>query len=274
MKSQTDASVSMKCIFCGSDSSGSRAVEHVIPESIGNTEHILKPGIVCDTCNNYFASKVEGPLMSDPYFRYQCSQADIPSKKGRPARVRGLHPRSRSTIELQRNLDGSGISVGAAFEKDEERWTESVLNSETGSIYVPLPTAPDKVLMSRFLAEAAVECLALRIVDLNGGADEIVSERGLDPIRDYARRGIRNRVWPFHARRLYPAAYGFVKPGQEPYEVIHEWVFDALEGDGLYFVFALFGVEYTLNLGEPEIDSYQAWLSANSDRSPLYPNGL
>lgn len=109
---------SMNCIFCKGDSGGSRSVEHVIPESLGNTEHILNTGIVYDQCNNYFASKVEGPLLSDPYFQYQFSQADIATKKGRPSRVRGLHPQSRTVIEIVRNLDGSGISVGAAFEND------------------------------------------------------------------------------------------------------------------------------------------------------------
>ena len=49
----------MNCIFCKGDSSQSLSGEHVIPESLGNTEHILKAGIVCDQCNNYIASKVK-----------------------------------------------------------------------------------------------------------------------------------------------------------------------------------------------------------------------
>jgi hypothetical protein len=264
----------VKCIFCKRDSSGSRSVEHVIPESLGNTEHLLKPGIVCDTCNNYFASKVEGPLLSEPYFRYQCSIADIPSKKGRPARVRGVHLESRTSIELIRSLDSSGISVGAAFEKDENRWIESVQNVETGRIYMPIPAAPNEIVLSRFLAKVAVECLALRVVDLDGGIDGLVSERALDPLRDYARKGQSKQVWPFHARPLYPADFAFVGSGQKPYEVLHEWVFTDLDEVGLYFVFALFGIEYSFNLSEPEIETYKAWLGANSGKSLLYPNGL
>jgi hypothetical protein len=264
----------MNCIFCKGDSAGSRSVEHVLPESLGNTEHILNPGIVCDQCNNYFASKLEGPLLSDPYFRYQCSQGHIPTKKGRPSRVRGLHPQSRTVIEVVRNLDGSGISVGAAFENDEKRWVGAILKAENGRIYVPHPTAPNETLMSRFLAKVAVECLALRVVERDDGINEVVSERALDPLRDYARRGPANPIWPFNTRSLYPPAFAFTKTGQEPYEVLHEWVFTGLDGEGLYFVLGLFGVEYTLNLGEREIESYLVWLNANSDRSPLYPNGI
>ena len=129
----------MHCIFCKNDSSASRSKEHVIPESLGNTEHVLGAGIVCDQCNSYFASSVEEPLLSDSYFRDQCSRAGILSKKGWPQRVRGLHPQSRSIIELVRHVDGSGISVGAAFEKDEQRWVEAVSPGRGGRIYIPHP---------------------------------------------------------------------------------------------------------------------------------------
>jgi hypothetical protein len=264
----------MNCIFCKAASIKSRSVEHVIPESLGNTEHVLKSGVVCDQCNNYFASKVEGPLLSDPYLRSQCSQAHIASKKGRPARMRGLHPQSGSVIEVVRNLDGSGISVGAAFEKDENRWAESVMRSEEGRIYMPRPTSPDVVLMSRFLAKVAIECLALKLIEKDRGLEAVLSEPALDPIRNFARRGPPMPIWPFHSRTLYPADFGFSLPGQEPYEVLHEWMFTGLGGDSLYFVLGLFGVEYTLNIGEREIESYTVWLTASSEASPLYPRGI
>lgn len=38
----------MHCIFCKCDSTNSKSVEHIIPESLGNKSHILRPGIVCD----------------------------------------------------------------------------------------------------------------------------------------------------------------------------------------------------------------------------------
>ena len=49
----------MRCIFCKQDSSNSKNVEHIIPESLGSTKHILGKGIVCDKCNNYFSREVE-----------------------------------------------------------------------------------------------------------------------------------------------------------------------------------------------------------------------
>lgn len=51
----------MKCIFCKDSSDNSTSVEHIIPESLGNKD-ILPKGIVCDSCNNYFAVKKKSKL--------------------------------------------------------------------------------------------------------------------------------------------------------------------------------------------------------------------
>jgi hypothetical protein len=246
----------------------------VIPESLGNTEHILPPGVVCDKCNNYFACKVEGPLLADPYFRDLCFRTDIISKKGRTPRVRGIHMQSRIEIELSRDLDGSGVGIAAAFEKDERRWIESVRGSTTGKLIIPMPTAPDQGLMARFLAKVALECLALRLVVIEGGIDEIVTKSGLDPIRDYARKGSTKLTWPFHTRVLYSPDFTFADSGQRPYEVLHEWIFLYLSETMFYLVIAIFGVEYALNLGEPEIETYKSWLLENANKSLLHPDGF
>lgn len=73
----------MKCIFCKSDSSQSVSVEHIIPESLGNIEHVLPKGMVCDSCNNYFSIKIEKPLLESPYFISLRSQNLIENKRGR-----------------------------------------------------------------------------------------------------------------------------------------------------------------------------------------------
>ena len=264
----------MTCIFCKLDSSGSHSVEHIIPESLGNTEHVLAAGIVCDRCNNYFSNHVEGPLLADPYFADQRFRASIKTKKGKAPRVQGLHLQSRVELELYRNLDSSGISVGAAHEKDEAVWVESLLKrSEAGSFLIPTPDAPSESLMSRFLAKLALECLARRLADVDGGISEIASKPELDPIRNYARRGYPKN-WPFHCRRLYPADFAFAETGRSPYEVLHEWTLLYEDDQLLYLVVAIFGVEYAINLGEPEIATYAVWLKDNHHSSPLYPNGL
>ncbi len=263
----------MNCIFCKSESSMSRSVEHILPESVGNAEHVLPPGTVCDGCNNYFASKIEQPLLQDPYFREQCSLAGILSKKGNLPRVRALHPQSRTIVELVRHLDGSGISIGAAFESDEKRWIESLQRHESGRIYVSHPTEPDAVLMARFLGKIALECLALEVLKSQDNADMVASEPALDRLRNYVRRGPPKPEWPFCCRALYPADFAFHEDGSEPYEVLHEWSFLWI-GEQLHLVLALFGVEYAINLNQSDRAPYDGWVAENPGRSPLYPNGL
>lgn len=70
------------CIFCHKDSSTSKSVEHIIPESLGNKEHILPKGYVCDACNNYFSVKIEKELLAQPYFVSMRRRNDIRTKKG------------------------------------------------------------------------------------------------------------------------------------------------------------------------------------------------
>ncbi|MCZ8293407.1 MAG: hypothetical protein O9312_07815 [Hylemonella sp.] len=73
----------MRCIFCKSDSGSSCSVEHIIPESIGNTNHTLPKGAVCDACNQYFARKVERPLLESSLFRHLRAGMGIANKRGR-----------------------------------------------------------------------------------------------------------------------------------------------------------------------------------------------
>lgn len=72
-----------KCIFCKQDSTNSKSIEHIIPESLGNDELILDKGIVCDSCNNYFSREVEGPVLNLDGFKRLRFYELIESKKGR-----------------------------------------------------------------------------------------------------------------------------------------------------------------------------------------------
>ncbi|WP_442948483.1 HNH endonuclease [Nostoc sp.] len=81
----------MHCIFCKCNSSSSTSREHIIPESFGNKEHTLPPGVVCDRCNNYIARKVEKPLLDSPYFKEQRFKMSIPSKRNKIPMIRGIH---------------------------------------------------------------------------------------------------------------------------------------------------------------------------------------
>jgi hypothetical protein len=55
-----------KCIYCLSEEGPFGSQEHVLPESLGNTEMLLAPGIVCDPCNHGTLSQLDQILIQFP----------------------------------------------------------------------------------------------------------------------------------------------------------------------------------------------------------------
>lgn len=262
----------MRCIFCKTNSDQSISVEHIIPESLGNKEHILPRGVVCDKCNNYFSRKIEKPLLNSCYFQYARSRNRIPTKKGRFPTSKAYHPESGAIIELVG--DENGWSVFASTEEDEHKFIKNLLTSSHGSFIVPNPRQPsedDRYLVSRFLGKVALEALAQRVLHVEDGLDEIVDKPELDDLRNYVRRGSQSLVWPYHEREIYPESGYFFSEAGEPYEVLHEYTLLYTEANELYVVVAILGIEYVLNMGGPEIDGYIDWLKVNGGKSPLYP---
>jgi hypothetical protein len=80
----------MRCIFCKNDSTNSKSVEHIIPESLGNKNNILPKGVVCDSCNSYFGSKIEKAVLEMPYFKSLRGRIMIENKKGKISSVSGF----------------------------------------------------------------------------------------------------------------------------------------------------------------------------------------
>lgn len=91
----------MECIFCHKDSSTSKSIEHIIPESLGNTDYLLPNGYVCDECNHYFAIKVEKKLLSQPYFVSMRSRNGILTKKGKFVREKMIFPSVLKSCEVE-----------------------------------------------------------------------------------------------------------------------------------------------------------------------------
>jgi hypothetical protein len=123
---------------------------------------------------------------------------------------------------------------------------------------------------SRFIGKIGLEALALRLQHMHGANDELVNHEGLDQLRAYVRRGSQKVPWPVHVRRIYPEGHVF----DTPHQVIHEWTLLYTQNLELFAVVAIFGVEFTINLWEPTLDTYMAWLISNNNQSPLYPNTL
>ena len=258
----------MRCIFCKSNSDLSVSIEHIVPESLGNKDHVLPRGWVCDSCNNYLATKVEKPFLDSLYGRNSRATMAVPNKRGRIPPVEGLHPMSRTRLEIVPSEDG--YCVYPAPGEDASRWEESILNNKGGHFYIPTPDLPEPDnTTARFIAKIAFEALAFRCLNVPGWNDELVDKKELDELRKYVRLGNSNHVWPVHTRRIYAPDFCFSDWAQ-PSQVLHEFDILATAGDEYFVVIAIFGVEYAINLGGPELGGYHAWLRSHDNKSPLY----
>ncbi|MBY3125544.1 HNH endonuclease [Rhizobium laguerreae] len=259
-----------KCIFCRGDATQSRSIEHIVPESLGNFEHTLPPGIVCDRCNNYFARKIEGPLLETEYFRHLRSMMAVPNKRGRIPPMSGHISHSKIPINIW--MDTTGIFVEP---KDRSRASElerTLLAETQGTLLVPVPhkSQVDPHLMSRFIGKVAIEALALRVIQVEGWREELLTNEGIEPLRRFVRVGDRPKEWQFYRRNLYRFDRRFIEE-TDVFEVLHEYDFVYTEKRLLFFVMAIFGEEFAIDMGNPEILSYETYLREQDGVSPLYP---
>lgn len=258
---------SMRCIFCKQDSSTSRTIEHTIPEALGNKEHTLPLGVVCDDCNNYFGLKVEKPLLDSDYFRQIRARNQISNKESRVPTINGILLPGVIPIEMM--WDKEGHSIFPTRERDTSKLINLIHNTQKGELIIPILERPDEQLMSRFLAKLALETLASRFLAVPDGLNEVIDKSELDELRHYARFGSPQNSWPYYTRNLYPEGKLFPE-GIEIFEVLHEYNLLYTESHELYLVVVILGIEYVLNMGGPEIDGYLEWLKQHNFRSPLY----
>ncbi len=257
----------MNCIFCKKVSDDSKSVEHIVPESLGNTDHCLPKGIVCDKCNNYFASKIEQPVLEKPYFKNMRHRNFIRSKRGRLVPGKALFP----------HKDGGWADIrldekGFIFDPKDEHIINLIKTGKINSLIIPTIRQPEEndPQISRFLAKMGLEFLALKFAHDSGWLNNIASEKELDPIRNYVRLG-NKKNWKYHQRRIYEEEDRFIDVVNhlEPYEILHEFDFLFIERRVMYFVIVFMGIEFAINMMESETNFYIQWLEENDGISPV-----
>lgn len=254
----------MRCIFCLSDSAQSRSKEHIIPESLGNKSHILPRGVVCDSCNNYFSREVEKPFIDTPAIELLRFHQALESKRGRIPPINGaILP--NVPVKVTRHADLNSTSVDVPIEAYE--W---LATAKRGTLILPtsLPL-PAGSIVSRFLAKVGLEAMAERLCNHPEGLDYLCDELQLNPIRTHARRG-RYPSWPIHMRRIYDANGKIYRSDGLAEQIVHEFDFLVTPANEWYFVLAIFGFEFVINMGGPDIEGYIHWLAENNNESPLY----
>ena len=270
----------MHCIFCHKNSSTSKSREHIIPESLGNKEHFLPKGYVCDECNHYFAIKIENELLSQPYFVSMRFRNEILTKKGKLVRQKMVFPGAMKSTDVVMQTTENGII--ASFDDDE--LYEAIKAGKTSKMiepYIPEPKYPNKI-MSRFLAKCAYEYflynMGMEKYDLC--VQELLCEESdiLKDLREYARYG-KGEFWQYNQRRIYSEGDVVFNQNEDlNYEILHEMKLFTREykrfPNGnveaeVYFVMAIAGIEYAICISDPNISEYQKWLEEHNGLSPL-----
>lgn len=256
----------MRCLFCKRASDASKSKEHILPESLGNSLHTLPPRIVCDSCNNYFSREVEKPFLESEAIRSLRFAEALPSKRGRIPQLDAiLTPIGSPAIVTRHNREPLVTDVLVPADA-----LPKIAEIRTGElIFAAPPGFPIGTIMSRFLAKCALEAMVWRLLSVPGGAEYLIDEKQLDPIRDHARKGY-TPIWPYHVRSLYPSNKPWVEKSGRVVQVMHEFDVLATDWGEWFFVMAIFGREFAINYGGPEIDGYERWLRENGNASPLY----
>jgi hypothetical protein len=223
---------------------------------------------VCDRCNNYFASKIEQPVLNSDYFRHARFRNAIPNKKGRIPTLEVIFGPNGEELGMYRTTKGLQ-GIYPLDQKSANSWLSHLFREGGGTIYIPKAQPACVRDVSRFLAKMALEILAYRVSTLPGWYEAVVGKVELDEIRKYARYG-QGPTWPFYERRIYPEHQKREMVGIAPYEVLHEFDLLYTSWQELFAVICIFGVEYTINLGGPEIEGYLRWLNENNNTSYLY----
>ncbi|MGI6782353.1 MAG: HNH endonuclease [Acholeplasmataceae bacterium] len=152
-----------RCIFCKESSEHSKSVEHIIPESLGNDTYILQPGIVCDKCNNYFARKVEKPILDSEDYKTVRFYQYIKSKKGKIPKSTALIAGHEVMLHWENIKGVPSLMMGVSSEGIRDIFNKKPKLFLTKSIN--LDNSDLKYEMSRFLAKIAYEMMIYLILD-------------------------------------------------------------------------------------------------------------
>lgn len=262
----------MRCIFCKEPSHASKSVEHIIPESLGNTRHVLPKGIVCDSCNNYFAREVEGPILNHPMLRNHRAWNGIRTKKGKLPSFIGHDAVSGLAINMRLRGDGEpqvGVERASDWEPLFDAWTAE----ETAPAFVfDLEAKSPSKMMSRFLAKIAFERIYQDLKRAGEPAlvDHLMNDSHWERLRRWARHGDCYDEWPFSDRRVYPDGTLMRHPDTG------EWTKAGLSMrlfhnrlPETFFALGIHGREFVINVGGASIKGYELWLEEKAHISPL-----
>lgn len=178
------------CLFCAS-SGPFATLEHIVPESLGNDDLVLKNEI-CDKCQNYFGKEIENYVLSKTPIGVWRVLLGIKAKSGKtpsinvaqPTEERGVFPSihpHHDNIGYTLHEDGS-VSVDI----DDPALVRKIAGAEKGEFILSM--SPKVLFMlGRFVCKIGIELLCAASRDRARSAEYSAARR-------YARHGVLPRI--------------------------------------------------------------------------------
>lgn len=179
----------LKCIVSKKDSTNSLSVELIVPEPLGNKNHILPKGMVCHNCNSHFARKIEKKALETEFFASLRHRNSIESKKGRIPKETAIIPttKSKANVILRKNTPIEVVVDSKSF--------ELVALGKINHLIIPWTADVPKnhQEISRFLAKIGYEMMASALITKPEFLQELVDDHQLNPLREYIRFNSKNQ---------------------------------------------------------------------------------
>ena len=186
-----------KCIFCLTESDDFNTVEHIVPESLGNTDDIIK-NAVCDKCQNYLGKEIENFVLSKTPFAFWRTLYGIRTKKGKdPCFDMTLDKKESGSISNYHPFSDSGVIMHPGHLLNEFIVATDInndtilkqINSGQRNKFYQVMTPKILVYIGRFLGKIALEYWYKYF-------NEDVFNSRFNELRQYVRYGTTNTMWP------------------------------------------------------------------------------
>lgn len=165
------------CLFCRGGDGPFTAPEHAVPESLGNTEKVLPPGVVCDPCNHGICSQLDEALINFPPVALLRTTHGIRSKSGKPPKTAF----DNGTI----SSDGDG---NVFLQLDSEKWTTPAAPTGDGRVEWQFTSQMSGMTPKRFaLVHRALVKVTMELAWLDHG--EIMLDAHFDRERRLVMQG-------------------------------------------------------------------------------------
>lgn len=229
-----------KCIFCLDESESFNTIEHIVPESLGNTDDIIK-GAICDKCQNYFGREIENFVLTKTPFAFWRTIYRTKTKQGKdPFFNMTLYQRHNNKLSNFHPFSDNNVIIHPAYAFDEsiieaeinnKEILEKIQNGEKNQFNLVL-TPKILAYMGRFLGKIALEYW----FKFYG---ENVFEERFNELRYYARYGTTNAMWPIFNWKLADnlLIYEYISKDLQEHTLYRYGYGKIVKNDNLIFVF-------------------------------------